>query len=41
MSIKDKDPAIIEYLTFIGKCKEKNYEDYVNFTFEHIKLDES
>lgn len=40
-NIKDEDPVIFEYLNFLEKCKEKNYEDYVVFTFEHIKLDES
>ena len=39
-SLKDNNPVIAEYEKFIERCKETNFEKYVNFEFKHIKIDE-
>ncbi|MBR5167983.1 MAG: hypothetical protein IKW86_08000 [Salinivirgaceae bacterium] len=41
-NIENPGPAIFEYLDFLGKCLRKNNEDdYISFTFKHLKLEES
>ena len=38
-TIKKDNPIINEYLEFVEKCKGKNFEELIDFTFKQIKLE--
>ncbi|MBR6178778.1 MAG: hypothetical protein IKQ70_13010 [Bacteroidales bacterium] len=39
-TIKKDNPIINEYLEFVEKCKGKNFEELIDFTFTQIKLEQ-